>query len=44
MVYWINLSDEGCDAYFQDIWGDVGVVSYTVNDQKGPSQSYMMVL
>jgi len=42
MAWYIDLTDE-VYACFRDVWGEVGIVSYCVDNAKGPSQSYMMI-
>ena len=46
MSSYIDLSSDYLSS-FEDIrilWGNIGFVSYCVNNAKGPSQSFMMVL
>lgn len=48
MAYWMDLANTEFSAHIvdalQDMWGNVGFVSYCVNKETGPSHSYMMVL
>lgn len=41
--WFIDLTDADY-AGLREVWGEIGIVTYCVNNRKGPSQSYMMIL
>jgi hypothetical protein len=48
MAYWMDLENSTFSAHIMselhEVWGPYGITSYCVNNEPGPSQSYMMVL